>query len=102
MTISAPSDDLPLLLTLEEDEWHEIHLDFASLEDGQNEKGWNCYFVDCEYEGQQFENEEIPFWAMKPFYRFYMALSKKEQKGEGRIRYRRIQNGKKNTAEFRS
>lgn len=98
MKITAPSNGLPLLLTLEEDEWHELEIDFESVEDGKNDKGWNCYNATINGE----EEEEIPFWAMKPFWDFCEGLSKKEQKATIEVQYRRREKGGKNTAEFRA
>jgi len=102
MNISAPSSGLPLLLTLEEGKWHDLEIDFDSVEDGKNDKGWNCYRATIDG-----NDEEIPFWAMAPFYDFCNGLSKKESKGEGTIQYRRTVSSKKggkeiNDAEFRS
>lgn len=93
----APSGDLPLLLTLEEDEWHEIEVDLKSVEPSKTEKGWSCYVATINGD----EDAEIPFWAMKPFYEFVSGLSKKEQTKTIEIRYRRTLDGKKNTAQFK-
>lgn len=99
----APSGDLPLLLQLAEDEWHEIDIDLDSVEAGRTEpkegskKGWSCYFATINGE----EESEIPFWAMKPFYEFVDSLPKKEQRKAIALRYRRTLDGKKNTAEFK-
>lgn len=104
MAITEPSADLPLLMTLEEGEWHTMHMDYGSLEDVDDAgpKGkWNAYSVDLEYGGSQFETEEIPFWAMKAFWAFYQSLSKSERKGEGNLKYRRTETNGKNTAEFK-
>ena len=99
----APTGDLPLLLQLEEDEWHEIEIDLDSVETGRTEpkegspKGWSCYLATINGE----KESEIPFWAMKPFYEFVDSLPKKQQSKKLEIRYRRTLDGKKNTAEFK-
>ncbi len=93
----APTGDLPLLLQMEEDEWHEIIVDLDSVEPSKTEKGWSCYEATINGE----EDAEIPFWAMKPFYDFVDSLPKKQQSKTISIRYRRTVNGKKNTAEFK-
>ena len=93
----APSGDLPLLLTLEEDTWHEIEVDLDTVEPSKTEKGWSCYLATINGEA----DSEIPFWAMKPFYDFVSGLSKKVQTKTIEIRYRRTLSGKKNEAEFK-
>ena len=93
----APTGDLPLLLQLDEDEWHEILVDLDTVEPAKTEKGWSCYTATINGE----EDSEIPFWAMKPFYEFVSGLSKKNQTKELEIRYRRTLTGKKNIAEFK-
>ncbi len=93
----APTGDLPLLLTLEEDEWHEIEVDLSTVTPAETEKGWSCYLATINGE----KKSEIPFWAMSPFYDFVAGLSKKNQEKTLEIRYRRTLNGKKNTAEFK-
>ncbi len=93
----APSGDLPLLLTLDEDEWHTIEVDLDSVEPTKTEKGWSCYVATI----NGTEDAEIPFWAMKPFYEFVSGLPKKLQSKTLEIRYRRTLTGKKNEAEFK-
>ncbi len=93
----APTGDLPLLLTLEEDRWHEIEVDLSTVETAKTEKGWSCYLATINGE----EESEIPFWAMKEFYEFASTLPKKKQEKTIEIRYRRTLDGKKNTAEFK-
>jgi len=93
----APTGDLPLLLTLEEDQWHEIEVDLDTVETAKTEKGWSCYLATINGE----EEAEIPFWAMKPFYEFVSGLPKKQQNKTIEIRYRRTLSGKKNEAEFK-
>jgi len=93
----APTGDLPLLLQLDEDEWHEITVDLDTVESAKTEKNWSCYHATINGE----EESEIPFWAMKPFYEFVSGLSKKNQTKEIEIRYRRTKSGKKNEAEFK-
>ncbi len=85
-------------MELEAKEWHDVEIDLDSVEDGTNDRGWNCYFATI----NGTENEEIPFWAMRDFYAFYESLSPKVQKKTIEVQFRRkIVNGK-NTAEFRS
>ncbi len=93
----APSGDLPLLLNLEEGEWHEIEVDLDSVVADKNEKGWSCYLATIN--GNLAE--EIPFWAMSAFYEFVDDLPKKQQTKTIEIRYKRTLNGKKNTAQFK-
>jgi len=97
----APTGDLPLLLQLEEDEWHEIEIDLDSVEPSKTDKGWSCYVATINGD----EDAEIPFWAMKEFYEFVSGLSKKTQTKTIAIRYRRTvistKKGDRNTAEFK-
>lgn len=93
----APSGDLPLLLTLEEDKWHEIEVDLDTVEPAKTEKGWSCYLAAINGDPEA----EIPFWAMKAFFEFVSGLPKKQQTKTLEIRYRRTLDGKKNSAEFK-
>jgi len=90
-----------MLLTLEEDKWHELKMDLDTLDDDGTVtvkgKDWSCYWIDIDG-----EKTEIPFWAMDPFADFYDELSTKVQKQEIVVEYRRSEDRKGlNTAEFR-
>jgi len=101
MSISEPSDGLPMLMELEAGEWHDIEIDMDTLEDGDDagpDGEWNCYYATINGE----ETAEIPFWAMKPFWIFYSGLSKKSKKATLEVQYKRTIVKGKNTAEFRS
>jgi len=97
MDISAPSGGLPALMEMKEKLWHTIEVDMDSVIDGENDRGWNCYFATINGEA----DEEIPFWAMKPFFEMADGLSKKQSKATLDIEYQRKVVRGKNTASFR-
>ncbi len=90
---------LPLLLTLEDGEWHTLEIDMTSIEDDvKNDKGWSCYRATI----NEQEDQEIPFWAMDAFADFADGLSKKDEKDTALgVGYKRTEKKGQNTAQFK-
>lgn len=97
--ITPKGADLPYLMKLDENEWHDLNMNL-DFEMSENDKGWSCYKVDFEHDGESLEDEEIPFWAMEAF---FDAVQADYEKGETDMQLqfkRRVVNGK-NKAYFR-
>ncbi len=104
-TLEAPDDgDLPWFLIVEEDEWHEIEIDLSvGIEKAKTEeKGWSCYLIEFtdQETGETFEAAEVPFWAMKAFFK---AVQDDYNNGNAttQLKYKRTSDGKINKATFR-
>lgn len=103
MGISEPKGPLPHLVAAEEDVWHDLIIQCNTLDEidnaGPNEK-WNAYICDAEFNGEDVEKLEIPFWAMKSFWEIYEDYDE-PTKGTLELRFKRRRKGDLNTAQFK-
>lgn len=81
--LEAPSSDLPWMVAADVDEEIEFTVDMKTADkfkDGGPDEKWSCYRADFEVDGEEFEQEEVPFWAMKAF---FDVFGKKKGKASG-------------------
>lgn len=99
--------DLPWFVSCKRDEWHQFDCEpgTATVEkDGGKDGKWSCIRVLCNVpsddESEEWDEQEVPFWAMKPF----VAILKEECDPDDTIVslfYKRTQSGTKNIAHFK-
>jgi len=111
MPIEQPSnaDNLPKLILCDEDHPYLLIFDDQNItkhRDAGPDQKWSCYRIedmtvvsDDKHETEQTEGtNEIPFWAMEPFFDAYTSLTKKQLKTEIHFVYTRSEDkGGKNT-----
>jgi len=95
--------DLPKMVTAEENEWITIVVDLDSVQKEKNggpDEEWSCYRFNGVIDGEDVEDEEVPFWAMKAF---WDLVGQEYQRGSEMVEidYQRVKRGNKNTARFR-
>lgn len=90
--------DVPPLADVNAGEWVDLKIDIGTGRKGQNDKGWKILKINIALGDSGFENQEVPFWAVKSL----VACLKKSNMATGvaNLRYRRTVDGKKSTAEF--
>lgn len=98
------------MLSVSDGNWHPIEID---LEDNDllepqkipsptdEKKTWSCYNVNMSIDGGEFEEHEIPFWAMKPFHEAVKEAWEANEETSLELLYKREVDGKVNTATFR-
>lgn len=73
---------MPYMLTLDEGEWHEMSFDMDSVTEIDNDgprENWNAYKVDMNHNGDDLDDEIVPFHAMADFHK--MAKDSGQKKG---------------------
>lgn len=92
------------MVACEEDKWLELTIECKTLDEidnaGPKEK-WNAYICDATFDGEDVEDLEIPFWAMKPFWDLYVEAGK-PKKGQLELTYLMSKKGDKRIARFRT
>lgn len=99
----APSKaPLPWMLQIDEGKWTEFSYDQSSVveidDDGPEEK-WNAYRLDIKFDGEDLDNEIVPFHAMQDFYD--ASVDAKAKKGWVEMEVKRRKTGEKNKLQFR-
>jgi len=94
--------DGPVLWSSELDSWVEYRVRPDSLAFGENDKKYKVLFIDLhapDYDDEQFEKQEVPFFCGKEFRK---SLKAHKDFAEVKFEYRRTKDGKINSAEFRN